>query len=304
MEEYKNKLIPVIIGPTGVGKTEISHNIAKKYGFEIISLDSRQCYKYMDIGTAKPEEWRRKEVKYHMLDIITPSEEISAGEFGKIVQNLLLSLLKQGKKIMAVGGSGLYIEAVFFPLHPLPASQKIREELLNKPVEELYAELVRIDPERAKEISKTDKKRIIRAIEIYRLTGEKPSVLLKKERKKFLNPIFLGITMSRKKLYKRIEERLEKMIEEGFIEEVKKLKEMGYTKNLNAFNALGYAEMFDYLEGKLTLEEAKKIIIKKTKLFIRRQYAFFKKFKPILWIERDEQVEQKIENVLIRYGII
>jgi len=301
LEEYK---IPVITGPTGVGKTEISHNIAKKYGFEIVSADSRQCYQYMDIGTAKPEEWRRREVRYHLLDILPPEKILSGGEYGRIAREVINRVLKKGKKVMVVGGSGLYIEAIFFPLHELPSSWEIRKKIEEKPLEEIYRYLKKIDPKRAEKIGKRDKKRIIRAVEIYMLTGKKPSEIFRKKREKFLSPLFIGITMKREELYKRIEKRVEKMIENGFVEEVKRLKEMGYEKKLNAFNAVGYREIFDYLEKRITLEEAKKTIIKKTKNFIRRQYAFLKRFKDIQWIENGKDAERRIEEILKMHGII
>lgn len=303
----ENKLkIPVIIGPTGVGKSEVAHSFAKNYGFEIISADSRQCYKYMDIGTAKPGIKEQKEVKYYMIDIKKPDEEFSAGEYGKLVRELILKLYSEHKKLMIVGGSGLYIQAVFEPFHKeLLKSNKLREKLKPLPTSQLHDLLKNIDPKIADRLHPNDRHRILRAIEIKELTGISWYDLIKKKRPdSFLSPIYIGITMERKKLYEKVKERLEIMIEKGFIEEVKRLKQMGYNKELPLFNAFGYRELFEFLEGKRDLEATKDLIIKKTKWYVRRQYAFFKKFRNVYWIERDGKEEERIEAYLKSFGII
>ncbi len=282
------KKIKVILGPTAIGKTEISIEVAQKLGAEIVSCDSRQIYKYMDIGTNKPTKEQLEAVKHYMIDIIYPDEEYNAFMYAEEAGNIL----KNGKEKIVVGGSPLYMKALFEGFFRLPDDVKdkikeIREELMKLPTKDLYEELKKVDFETAQKLHPNDKKRIVRALEIYRATGKRISELKKQKVKREFEPIYFGLIMDRRELYRRIEKRVDRMINQGLVEEVKNLLSR-YPPNLNSLQTIGYKEIIEYLSGKMNLLDAVNLIKKNTKRYAKHQITFFKKFENVRWIDLSE----------------
>jgi len=281
-----------ILGPTASGKTSIGIELAKKIGGEIISCDSMQVYKYMDIGTAKPTREEVSGIGYHLIDIIYPNEEFNAGIYEKLAKEKINEVIRKGKIPIIVGGTGLYFRALRYGLHNIPKNKKTRETLENiakdEGIEFLYHELLSLDPEYAKTIGPTDKKRIIRALEVIKISGEKFSRLSKTWRedtdfsKRFL--VFV-LYKERPLLYQDIEKRVDEMIGKGLVDEVKRLLDMGYSKDLNALSAIGYKEIIDYLERKYSLEDTIYLIKKNTRHYAKRQFIWFRKEKDAIWID-------------------
>lgn len=295
---YMHPDIYIIIGPTAAGKTRCAIDLAKKLvgtkgkgAGEIISADSMQVYKGMNIGTAKPTKKDMRGVPHHLIDIKAPDEEWNVSLFVEEANRLIEDIRRRGKIPIIVGGTGLYIwtflEGFAFPI--APSSPKIRARLEKISSAKLHAQLKGVDPAAAAKIHPNDKKRIIRALEVYKLTGKRISELQKNrqvlsrgtaanlaERKNtkivFLNP-------PREKLYKKIEARVDKMIKKGLVREVKGLLKKSYAKNLNAFQALGYKEIIDYLDGKYALADAIELIKKRTRQFAKRQLVWFRRLK-------------------------
>jgi len=294
----KKLKVPLIalIGPTAVGKTEISLQLAQKLPCEIVSCDSMQIYKGMDIGTGKPSTQEREQVPHHMLDLIPPSEPFSAAEFARRADNCLKGITSRKKIPLLVGGSGLYFDALVYGLSEMPsADSKVRTKLKELAQDKgnlyLYQNLEKVDPDYASKIHVNDLKRIIRALEVYELTGQPFSQMQKtnKQKDKGYETLLVGLDRERSKLYERIEQRVEKMFAQGLVEEVRGLRERGYDLGLPAFQALGYKETIGYLQGDLTLEKCIAQIKKNTKNFAKRQLTYFRKNKDIHWFKLDEE---------------
>ena len=251
-----NKII-VIVGPTAVGKTHISVELAKKLGTEIISADSMQIYKGMDIGTAKVTEDEKQGIIHHMIDIVSPDEDYSVSEFKYTAEKIIDRLLEEKKVPVIVGGSGLYVNSLIYDLDfgNARSDEKLREYYTyyyKKHGEDaLYDKLLKIDPEAAEKIHKKNVKRVIRALEVYDITGSKFSEIntdIRKESNKY-DCILAGLSMERKVLYERINQRVDEMLSKGLLEEVRSLMEKGYGKNLVSMRGIGYKEIIDHLEG-------------------------------------------------------
>ena len=291
-----NKVI-ILLGPTGVGKTGASILLAKALDTEIISADSMQIYKGMDIGTAKPSAKQREEVRHHMIDIVEPSEQYSVGKYIEDVTPIIKSLHSRGKIPIIAGGTGLYVKAMTRGIFSGPSADwKLREELAALEEEQegsLYGYLQELDPEAASKIMPADKRRIVRAIEVCLKTRQGISEL----QKKLTNPlpyefIKIGLTRDRKELYKIIEERVDEMIKAELVNEVKcimaLLQNSGLrTKNseLSSFQAIGYKELAMHLNDKIPIEEAVRLIKRNTKRYAKRQFTWFKKEEDIHWID-------------------
>lgn len=282
-----NKVI-ILLGPTGVGKTGISILLAKALNTEIISADSMQIYKHMDIGTAKPSSEERNMIKHHMIDIVEPWESFSVGKYISMVKPIIETLHEKRKIPIIVGGTGLYIKAMTRGLFSGPSADwGLREKLLSLEREEkgfLFNYLKELDPEVAERISPTDTRRIIRALEVCL----KSDINLSEMQKKFTKPlpydfIKIGLKRERKELYKLIENRVDKMIASGLLEEVKNL--LTINPDRTPLQAIGYKEMILYLEGKITFQEAVNLIKKATKRFAKRQFTWFKKEEGIHWVD-------------------
>lgn len=291
----KRPLVPFLVGSTASGKTELSIKIAEALDCEILSADSRQIYKYMDIGTAKPSRELQKKVPHHGIDLCTPDENFSAGQYAQYARAVIDEIVARGKIPLVVGGSGLYIRALVNGIFQGNfKSESLRMELKKEAQEKglpwLYERLSRIDPQTASKIHPNDAKRIIRALEVYMLSGI-PISQWQREKTQPANfhPVFFGLLWDRSRLIQRIHARVYKMIEQGLIEEVQRLLAMGYSPTQhNALDSVGYKEMVQYLQGKITLEETISEIQKNTRRFAKRQMTWFRKEPRIEWIQIPE----------------
>lgn len=303
----KNLRVFALIGHTASGKNKIAFEIAKELNSSIVICDSKKVYKYMDIGTAKPTPEMRKEVKYYMIDIKYPDEYYSAGNYAKDAENLIIELFKRGERFFVVGGGTLYLKALFENFVSLPTvPEELRRKLKEKETHELYEFLKKIDPVRAREIHPNDRVRIERAIEIYEITGEKPSEVYRRESgSKIFEPYYFCIYWNNKKRKERISKRFDKMIEKGFLEEVDNLLKKGYDLRYRALDAHGYRDLILYRMGKIkSLESAISLAKKRTYEYTKRQLNFFKNYldkKPLFYkMEEDnfEDVKRRIKKIL------
>jgi len=281
--------VVVIVGPTCSGKTKLGIELAQKVNSEIISADSRQIFKYLTIGTAKPSKKELSQVKHHFIDILDPSENYNVGLYEKDALKVIDELSAKNKLPIVVGGSGLYIKAIVDGIVDIDSDEELREQLIEEKDkygnEFLYNKLKQIDKEAAESMLPQNWKRVIRAIEVYHLTGK--SILeIHEIQKRNLNYSFyqFGLNWERETLYKNIEKRVDDMIASGLVEEVKNVLKLGYDKKLNALNTVGYKEIISYLENEITLERAVELIKRNTRRFAKRQMTWFRKDKRINWI--------------------
>jgi tRNA dimethylallyltransferase len=283
--------ILTITGPTAAGKTEIAIRIARKLSGEIISADSRQIYKYLEIGTATPTPRQRNQVVFHLIDFIHPDEDYSCGQFARDAEKKIEEIIGRSRAPIICGGTGLYIKALFHPLHALPASDpaiktKLRDSLKKNGVLYLYKRLLSIDPEWAEQITPRDKQRIMRGLEVYETTGKPLSKLLKTKRKKArYAPYYIGLKIPRSELYQRIEQRFDNMIERGLVKEVESLLKRGVDPASNAMRTIGYHEIVQYLHKTLSFEQAVAKAKQRTKNFAKRQMTWFNKIPGIQWFD-------------------
>lgn len=282
----------VLVGPTAVGKTKLSIEIAKQFNCEIISGDSMQVYRHMDIGTAKitPEEMQG--VPHHLINIHDPDHAYSAAEFQQQCRTLIEDIHKRGKLPFIVGGTGLYVESVCygFEFTDVGADEAFRAEQAAYAAEygpeALLERLRQVDPVSADRLHANDQRRIIRALEIYHLTGEPLSAKLEGQTKQSPYDLCLiGLTMDRQMLYNRIEERIDVMLQQGLVEEVSSLLERGYGPELVSMQGLGYKEIITFLQGEGTLEEAVTLLKRDTRRFAKRQLSWFRHMKEIVWVD-------------------
>lgn len=307
-----NNKILVIVGPTAVGKTYVSIELAKKYNTEIISADSMQVYKYMDIGTAKVTEEEACGIKHHMLDLVYPNEEFSVSEFQKIAEKHIDNLIDNDKLPIVIGGSGLYVNSLLYDLDfgKVKSDEKVKKyytDFYNEHgTEKLHELLVNIDSEAAAKIHKNNVKRVIRALEVCHITGNKFSEMntdIRKPSEKY-NCIIIGLEMDRDILYQRINKRVDIMVENGLIEEVKSLLDKGYDRNLVSLQGIGYKEIIDYLEGKTTKQDAIDILKTNTRRFSKRQFTWFKADSNIKWFDLTNLDEiDKVINSIYDYTL-
>lgn len=299
------KPIVVLTGPTAVGKTELSIQLAKAIGGEIISADSMQVYKYMDIGSAKitPEEMNG--VRHYLVDELEPFDEFHVVKFQEYAQKYLNEIYAHGKIPIIAGGTGFYIQAL---LNDIDFTEQESDSAYRKELEALAEEhgnqylhdrLKEVDPESAEAIHPNNRKRVIRALEFYQETGRKISEHNAKEQMRTspYNFAYFVLNDERSHLYKRIDARVDKMIEDGLEAEVRRLKEMGCTKDMVAMQGIGYKEMLSYLDGSYSLEEAVYIIKRETRHFAKRQITWFKRERDVIWLNKNE-FDYKNEAIL------
>jgi tRNA dimethylallyltransferase len=300
------KKIIVLLGPTGVGKTGASILLAKELNTEIISADSMQVYRHMDIGTAKPSEQERAGIRHHMIDIIDPSESYSTGRYLSEVVPVIEKLLKGGKIPLIVGGTGLYMKAMTRGMFRGPSSDlDLRRRLLDREEQEkgsLYAYLSVIDPDAAKRIERNDIRRIIRAIEVCMKSGSTISSL-QKDRTMPLPYEFIkiGLTRERKELYRMIDQRVDAMFEAGLVEEVKKI--LGMNPDRTPLQAIGYKEIIRHLHHEIDLQEAERLIKRNSRRYAKRQVTWFRQEEDIHWIDvtglyDSKGIMQKIRQIV------
>ena len=291
----------VLAGPTGVGKTDLSLKLAKILDADIISCDSAQVYKEMNIGTAKIKESEMNGIKHYMLDVLEPIEKYSVGEYQRAVDKILAQKEKEGRAVILTGGTGLYINSVVNGLSSLPESEpKLRDELMALSVDELYEKLLELDPEAAEKIHKNNKKRVERAVEVCLITGKKFSVL-SKENVKNNNYDFLKVCLTRDReiLYKRIDKRVDIMMSEGLLDEVTALYKKYGGEILRKINIIGYTQLIDYLEGKISLETAVEFIKRDSRHYAKRQMTWFNNDSGYLWFDLEKQSENEILKTII-----
>lgn len=281
----------VIVGPTCSGKTALAVDLAEKLRTEIISADSRQVYKYLNIGTAKPDELQKKKIAHHFIDYLDPRENFNASIFSEEAVRIISQLHKYEKIPIVVGGSGLYIKALIDGiLEEVESDENYREELYElrrKHGNEILFELLKeIDPHSASKMIPQNWKRVIRALEVYHSTGKTIQHFHAAQKKKE-HYIFIqfGIFWDRPQLYENINQRVDEMIENGLVEEVKSILDMGYNKKLNALNTVGYKEIISYLENEISLEHAIHLIKRNTRHFAKRQLTWFKRDERINWLQ-------------------
>ena len=302
-----NNKIVVLVGPTAVGKTYVSVELAKKLNTEIISADSMQIYKEMDIGTAKITEDEKQGIVHHMIDIINPDESFSVSEFKFESEKIIDSILQKKQIPVIVGGSGLYVNSLIYDLDfgNAKSDNKIRDyftTLYNEHGEDfLYEKLNVVDPESAEKIHKNNVKRVIRALEVHEITGKKFSELntdIRKQSEKY-DFLLIGLNMDRKILYERINKRVDKMLSDGLIEEVKELINKGYDKNLVSMQGIGYKEIVDYLEGNMDLDETVNILKRNTRRFAKRQFTWFLRDTNVKWfnISTINEIDLIVDNI-------
>jgi len=275
------KCLVVIIGPTAVGKSELALHLAQYFPLEIISADSRQVYRYMDIGTNKPSLAERAAVPHHIIDVIEPDEDFSLAMYHQLAIEALKAIQQKGKLPLLVGGSGLYVWSLVegWKIPQVPPNQQLRCQLEARAEQEgsqsLYQELQDIDPTAAAKINPGNTRRIIRALEIYNVTGQRPSQLQRKDAPGF--PILLiGLTQERSELYSRIDWRVDKMIQMGLVEEVEQLLKKGYSPSLPSMSGIGYKQIGQFLRDEMTLPQAIDKIKYETHRLARHQYAWFR----------------------------
>jgi tRNA dimethylallyltransferase len=293
--DISNLKIPVICGPTAAGKSAIALRLAAEHGYEIISADSRQMVKGMDIGTAKPTPDEQKLAPHHFIDIVEPDDEIyNSYMFGNEVRSLLEKLYSEGKKALICGGSGLYIHSAvhgFFEDLGIDDSEKFeyRKILERTPLAELYEKLRSADPEYAAVTPPAQKQRIHRALEIFHFTGRKISELHSSHQpEKFFHPLYIGINSEREKLFEKINSRVLKMVETGLISEVEHLVSK-YGPDLKRFKkTIGYKEVVEFINGGITKDRMIELISTNTRHFAKRQITWFKRIEGMNWFESDD----------------
>ncbi len=288
--------VVALIGATAVGKTALSISIAENLRAEIISVDSRQVYRYMDVGTDKVSLSLRREIPHHMIDIADPDEKFTVSDFAEKTSQAVSRIFLRGKIPLFVGGTPFYYNALFHASlnAELPSDESVREKyetLANSQgAELLHMRLAEIDPASAERLHKNDVKRVTRALEIFDLTGKAPSEIFENGEKRDygFDVLYIGLSRSREELFSRISIRLEQEFSSGFVEEVEWLMKNGFDERFNPLKGLGYREILEYLRGKITLDEALEDSIARTKAFCRRQQTWFKKFSPAVWFDMSE----------------
>jgi tRNA dimethylallyltransferase len=291
--DNKEKLL-VLIGPTAVGKTKLSIELAKKYNAEIISGDSMQIYKHMNIGTAKIQSAEMEGIPHHLLDIKEPHESFSVAEFQERVREKITDIHKRGKLPMLVGGTGLYIQSVIYDYQftETCSDDAYRKELEEKARQRgndyVHDLLKKVDPESAERIHPNNIRRVIRALEVFHCTGKTTSDIQQNQEQELLyNVALIGLTMDRDKLYERINYRVNLMLEDGLLEEVKALYNQGI-RDVQSIQAIGYKEIYEYLDDLVTLEEAIENLKQNSRRYAKRQLTWFRNKMGVTWFDMTE----------------
>lgn len=298
----------ILAGPTGVGKTDISIKLAKKLNGEIISADSMQIYKYMDIGSAKITNEETNNINHYLIDIVEPHESFNVAQFKEVAEECINKIHSENKLPMVVGGTGLYINSLIYDYNFTEADkdEEYRVYLENLAAEKgndyVHEMLKDIDSESYNKIHANNLKRVIRALEVYKLTGKTiGEYSMDKECYEIpYNLHYFVLTMDREKLYNRIDKRVDIMLEKGLIDEVERLRAMGYTEEMQSMQGIGYKEILYYLEGKISLDEAIYLIKKGSRNYAKRQLTWFRREKHAHWINKDNfSSENDIVNEIL-----
>ncbi len=286
----------ILTGPTAVGKTNASIGLAKKIGGAVISADSMQVYRYMDIGSAKIRAEEMDGVPHYLIDVLEPTEEFHVVKFQELARQAMEEIYEKGMIPIVTGGTGFYIQALLYDIDFTESSEDTgyRKELADFAdrygEEALHAKLREVDERAAEEIHPNNRKRVIRALEFYHLTGQKISEHNETERQKESPYQFAYFVLNdeRERLYGRIDRRVDQMLEEGLVDEVRKLKDMGCTRDMVSMKGLGYKEILAYLEGEIPFEEAVRILKRDTRHFAKRQITWFKRERDVIWVPKQE----------------
>ena len=300
----KEKVI-VICGPTASGKTALSIELAKKINGEIISCDSMQIYKDMNIGTAKPTKEEMQGIKHYLLDFVSPDERYSVADFKRDSKKAIKEIIAKGKTPIIVGGTGLYLDSLIYEIEYKDIKfdeeyrKKLEERVNKEGLNELYKEAKKVDPIAIEKISENDKKRILRILEIYNATGKNKTQQEIESRKQEVEYDYkvYALNWDREKLYDRINRRVDIMIEQGLVEEVKEILNK-YKKFPTAMQGLGYKEVVEYLEGKCSKEEMIEKIKMETRRYAKRQLTWFRKNKQTVWLDGQEKIQNNIQIIL------
>lgn len=293
----KNKNVILLVGPTASGKTRVSLEIASKIKAEIVSADSRQVYKRMNIGTAKPSDDELQTIPHHCIDIREPHEYFSAGQFGRLARPIIDDIFSRDKQPIVVGGSGLYIRALVDGVFEGNyRDESVRMKLRNKAEEQgidfLYGRLKKVDPLASEKIHANDLRRIVRALEVYEVTGQPISIIQKENTEPAdFSPHFYALSWDREVIYGRIESRVDLMVTDGLVNEVRLLLEKGYSLDDNAMDSVGYKEIVQHLNGEISLDEAIGLIKQNTRRFAKKQMTWFRQDKRIQWIDVADPVD-------------
>lgn len=283
-----------IVGPTASGKTNVSIQLAKLLNAEIISCDSRQIYQYIPIATCAPTEAELSEVKHYFIGELKPEEEFNAGLYAKLARARISEILKKDRKVIITGGSGLYLKALidgFFDavIKDKTIREKLNQRMENEGKEKMYNELKKVDPESAERMDADKQRRVLRALEVFYGTGRRISELQKENVKPDFSSIQVGIMYDREVLYKRINDRVDRMIKDGLLDEVRQLRNKGYhPKTHNSLNTVGIKEVFRFFENEVTKSEMIELIKQNTRQYAKRQMTWFRKDNRIKWLDMAE----------------
>ncbi len=299
------KPVLILVGPTASGKTALSLELAHRTGAEIISADSRQVYRYMDIGTAKPLQSEREQVPHWGLDVADPDERYSAGRYAAEARRWISDIQRRGHPVIVAGGSGLYLEALVEGLY---SGEDVKDEQLRRSLEKradaegldvLYKELQRVDPLYAQKTKSRDRQRILRALEVSLTAGEPFSALHNRKRSSAdFETIWFGLEYPRKELYGRIDSRVDEMLNRGLVREVRDLLDRGY-RDVNALKSVGYQEVIEWLEGKFeSLEEVRKAVRKNTRRYAKRQLTWFRRYNSIRWLDGSLPIAELADGIV------
>ena len=305
-----SKPLIILAGPTAVGKTSLSIRLAKETGGEIISADSMQVYRHMDIGSAKITKEEMDGVTHYLVDVLEPEEEFNVVRFQQMAKEAAEKIWEKGKIPLVVGGTGFYIQALLYDIDftENDGDESYRRQLEQKAsgeegASELYEMLKTVDPKAAQEIHPRNIKRIIRALEFYHQTGRKISEHneIQRQKESPYNYAYFVLTDERSRLYERIDQRVDLMMEQGLLDEVRYLKERGVRKDSTAMQGLGYKELYAYLEGEYPLDEAVRIIKRDTRHFAKRQLTWFKRERDVIWADKSVigQEEEKLADYML-----
>ncbi len=300
----------VVVGPTASGKTALAIELAERLQTEIISADSMQFYRGMEIGTGAPTPEQLARVRHHFVAFLDPSEDFSAGAFEQQAREIVAELNARGKIAVAVGGSGLYISALIDGLFPGPGKdESIRRRLQDQAEEggvpDLYARLRQVDPGYAEIINPNDLRRIVRALEVFEITGTPLSVLHREHRDSIipLDAVQVALDYPREELYARIDARVDRMIEEGLLDEVRSLVDGGYADALERLRSLGYREMMNHLRGESSLEEAVELMKRNTRRYAKRQFTWFRGDPRIHWLSPAGKTLEALVNEALALAV-
>ncbi|WP_246939711.1 tRNA (adenosine(37)-N6)-dimethylallyltransferase MiaA [Bacillus pinisoli] len=302
----KEKLV-VIIGPTAVGKTKLSIELAKKFNGEIISGDSMQIYRSMDIGTAKVKPSEMEGIIHHLINCKEPTEAYSAAEFQHDVRAVIHDITKRGKLPIIVGGTGLYIQSVIYDYHfsDRGSNEKVRQELEKevelKGIEVLMDRLKILDPKSAEKIHPNNHRRVIRALEVYITTGKPMSDFMEEQEDELLYDLALiGLTLERELLYSRINQRVDQMVDEGLFQEVRSLYDKGI-RDVQSIQAIGYKELYQYFDGFISYEESIELLKRNSRRYAKRQLTWFRNKMDVNWFDLTNEAYEKKFTEIIQY---